>query len=221
MSSRKVIEYLPANNSFQFTSVLAQQKYISNGTGVVAAIQLIPGLLFLEGGARVHCSPAANISFKVAISCWLCYSKLADTQNLCMNLPQSNLITEPPLVDQNTLTYQEFMWINHYPNYADCQTTKLIDQSTNDKNATFNSRARLVWLICLIFYVNLQKHVVNMWKISGIMRPCRPVKAQEDQRRLCLQGSEGWVRKNNNRNNRVKPDPDLATLIGKHNNIND
>lgn len=59
-----------------------------------------------------------------------------------------------------------------------------------------------------------------MWKISGIMRPCRPVKAQEDQRRLCSQGSEGWVRKNNNRNNRVKPDPDLATLIGKHNNIN-
>ena len=55
------------------------------------------------GGGGVHCSPAANISFKVAISCQLCYSKLADTQNLCMNLPQSNLIREPPLADQNTL----------------------------------------------------------------------------------------------------------------------
>ena len=65
----------------------------------------MPGLLFLGvgGGGGLHCSPAANIRFKVAISCRLCYSKLADTQNLCMNLPQSNLITEPPLVDQNTL----------------------------------------------------------------------------------------------------------------------
>ena len=65
----------------------------------------MPGLLFLGGGeGGLHCSPAANIRFKVAISCRLCYSKLADTQNLCMNLPQSNLIIEPPLLDQNTLT---------------------------------------------------------------------------------------------------------------------
>ena len=64
----------------------------------------MPVLLFLGGGGGgVHCSLAANITFKVAISCRLCYFKLDDTQNLCMNLPQSNLIREPPLVDQNTL----------------------------------------------------------------------------------------------------------------------